>query len=79
MCGQRASTEPGPPPKTLEELEVELEQRLADADAQFLAAVAKAEKDRAERAKHYDRVQGQVRLALLEEPRLPSAQDPRAR
>jgi hypothetical protein len=66
-CGQWKPTEPGPPPKTLEEREAELEQRLADADAQFLAAEAQADKDRAERAKHYNPKREQARLALLEE------------
>lgn len=66
-CGQWKSTEPGPPPKTLEEREAELEQRLADADAQFLAKEAQAEKDRAERAERYDPDRAQARLALLEE------------
>ena len=67
ICGQWTSAEPGPPSKTLEEREAELEQRLADVDAQFLAAEAQAEKDRAERAKYYDPKREQARLALLEE------------
>jgi hypothetical protein len=54
ICGQWTPTEPGPPLKTLEECEAELEQRLADADAQFLAKEAQAEKDRVERTEHYD-------------------------
>jgi hypothetical protein len=40
---------------------------MAEADARFLAAEAQAEKDRAERAKHYDQDRAQARLALLEE------------
>lgn len=67
VCGQWTRTEPKPPSKTLEEYEAEFEQRLADADARFLAAEAQAEKDRAERAKHYDQDRDQARLALLEE------------
>ena len=63
-CGQWKPSEPGPPPKTLEEREAELEQRLADADAQFLAAEAQAEQDRAERSKRYDPKREQARLAL---------------
>src|ERR1700761_1753091 len=51
ICGQWTSTEPKPPPKTIEERWAEIEQRLADADAQLLASEAQAEKDRAERAK----------------------------
>lgn len=57
----------GPPPKRLEEREAELDQRLADADAQFLAAEEQADKDRTERARHYDPDRAQARLALLEE------------
>jgi hypothetical protein len=53
VCGQWTSAEPKPR-KTLEELQAELDQREADADAEFLAAEAQAEKDRAERAQHYD-------------------------
>jgi hypothetical protein len=67
ICGQWTSSEPAPPPKTLEELEAGLEQRLADADAQFLAREEQAESDRAERAKHYDPGRTQAQLALLEE------------
>jgi hypothetical protein len=67
VCGQWTSVEPGPPPKTLEEYEADLERRLADADAQLLAKEAQAEKDRAERAKHYNPDRDQARLALLEE------------
>jgi hypothetical protein len=67
ICGQWTTTEPKPPPKPLEERWAEVEQRLADADAQFLAEEAQAEKDRAERAKHYDPDRVQVRLSLLEE------------
>jgi hypothetical protein len=66
-CGQWTTVEPGPPAKTLEEYEAGLEQRLADADAQFLANEAQAEKDRAERARRYDPDRDQARLALLEE------------
>jgi hypothetical protein len=66
-CGQWTSTEPRPPRKTLEESEAELQQRLAEADARFLAQEAQAEKDRTERTKHYDPDRSQTRLALLEE------------
>jgi hypothetical protein len=65
--GQWTTVEPGPPAKTVEEYEAGLGQRLADADAQFLANEAQAERDRAERAKHYDPEREQARLALLEE------------
>lgn len=64
---QWTSADPSPPGKTLEECEAGLEQRLAEADARFLAAQAQAEQDRAERAKHYDRDRAEARLALLEE------------
>jgi len=67
VCGQWTSAEPEPPGKTLEEYEAELDQRMAEADAWFLAAEAQAEKDRAERAQHYDQDRAQARLALLEE------------
>jgi hypothetical protein len=67
-CGQWTSRDdPAEPRKTLEEYEAELEQRLAEADARFLAAEAQAEQNRAERAEHYDPERAQVRLALLEE------------
>lgn len=66
-CQQWTSTEPGPPGKTLEECEADLEQQLAEADACFLAAEAEAERDRAERAKHFDPGRAQARLAVLEE------------
>jgi hypothetical protein len=56
-------TDPSLPGKTLEEYEAELQQRLAETDARFLAAEAQAEQDRAERAKHYDRDRAEVRLA----------------
>jgi hypothetical protein len=56
-----------PPHKTLEELEAGLEQRLAAAGARFKAEESQAEKDRAERSKHYDPGRAQARLALLEE------------
>ena len=67
VCGQWTCTEPEPPGKTLEEYKAELDQRMAEADARFLAAEAQAEKDRAERLKHYDHDRAQVRLAMLEE------------
>jgi hypothetical protein len=67
VCGQWACAEPEPPGKTLEEYEAELDQRMAEAEARFLAAEKQAEKDRAERAEHYDRDRAQARLALLEE------------
>jgi hypothetical protein len=67
VCGQWISAEPEPPGKTLEEYEAELDQRMAEADARFLAAEAQAEKDRAARAEHYDPDRAQARLALLEE------------
>jgi hypothetical protein len=66
-CGHWKSTEPAPPHKTLEELEAGLEQRLAAAGARFKAEESQAEKDRAERSKHYDPGRAQARLALLEE------------
>ena len=44
-----------------------MEQRMAEADATFLAAEARAEKDHVERAKHYDQDRVQARLVLLEE------------
>jgi hypothetical protein len=53
--------------KTLEERWAEVEQRLADADAQLLVKEAQAEKDRADRAEHYDADREKARLALLEE------------
>jgi hypothetical protein len=62
VCGQWTRAEPEPPGKTLEEYEAELDQRMAEADARFLAAEAQAEKDRAERAKHYDHDRAQARL-----------------
>jgi hypothetical protein len=40
VCGQWTSAEPGPPGKTLEEYEAELDARMAEADARFLAAEA---------------------------------------
>ncbi len=43
VCGQWTSAEPEPPGKTLEEYEAELDQRMAEADARFLAAEAQAE------------------------------------
>ncbi len=66
-CEQWTSTDPASPRKTLEEYEAGLEQRLAEADARFLAEEARAEQDRAERAKHYDPERAQARLAMLEE------------
>jgi hypothetical protein len=67
-CGQWASSDdPFASRKTLEEYEADLEQRLAEADARFLAAEAQAERDRAERTEHYDPVRAQARLALLEQ------------
>ena len=66
-CGQWTSTDPASPRKTLEEYEAEVGQRLAEADARFLAGEARAEQDRAERAKRYDPERDQARLALLEE------------
>jgi hypothetical protein len=67
-CGQWTSgDDPGTPHKTVDECEAELEQRLAEADARFLAAEAQAEHDRAERAEHYDPGRAQARLALLEQ------------
>ena len=67
VCGEWTSAEPESPGKTLEEYEAELEQRMAEADARFLAAEAQAEKDRAERAEHYDEDRAQARKVLLEE------------
>jgi hypothetical protein len=68
ICGQwTCGDELAAPRKTLEEYEAELEQRLAEADARFLAAQAQAEHDRAGRAEHYDPERAQARLALLEE------------
>ena len=52
--------------KTPEEHEAELERWVAAADARFSAEQARAEEDRAERARHYDRDREQARLALLE-------------
>lgn len=67
-CGQWiCSDDPDAPRKTVEEYEAELEQRLAEADARLLAAEAQAERDRAERAKHYEPGRAQARLALLEQ------------
>jgi hypothetical protein len=66
-CEQWTSTEPGPPHKTVEEYEADLEQRLAEADARFLAEEAQAEKDRVERAPRYDPKRAEARLAMLEE------------
>ena len=65
-CGQWTSTELGAPRKTLEEYEAEMEQRLAEADARFLAEEARAESERAERARHFDPGRAQARLAMLE-------------
>ena len=54
-CGQWTySDDPAAPRKTLEETEAEIEQRLAEADARFLAAEAQAVQDRAGRAEHYN-------------------------
>lgn len=67
-CEQWTSTEPGPSAgKTVEEHMAEVEQRLAEADARFLAEEAQAEKDRAERATRYDSERAEARLAMLEE------------
>ena len=66
-CEQWTSADPASPLKTLEEYEAEMRQRLAEADARFLAGEARAEHDRAERAKRYDPEREQARLALLEE------------
>jgi hypothetical protein len=67
--GQWTSIDPAPPGKTMEEREAALEQRLAGADARFLAeqAQAQAEADRAGRACLYDPERAQARLALLEQ------------
>lgn len=67
VCGQWTSAEPESPGKTVGEYEAELDRRMAEADARFLAAEAQAEKDRATRAEHYDQDRAQARLALLEE------------
>jgi hypothetical protein len=45
-AGQWTTVEPGPPPKTLEEYEAGLEQRLVDADAQFLQGGSSGERPR---------------------------------
>lgn len=66
-CGQWACTDSAPPAKTVEEYVTELDQRLVEADARLDAEQAQADKDRAERARHYDPERHQVRLALLEE------------
>lgn len=68
ICGQWTySDDPAAPRKTLEETEAEIEQRLAEVDARFLADDAQAVQDRAGRAEHYDPERAQARLALLEE------------
>ena len=67
LCGQWTSTEPKPPGKTLEEYAAELEQRMAEAEARFLAVEAQAEKIALNARKHYDEDRAQARLALLEE------------
>jgi hypothetical protein len=69
----------GAPPKTLEEYETALQQRLAVTDAQLLAKEAQAEIDRAERPKHCDPEREQARLALLEEQGILADHHPRPR
>jgi DNA repair exonuclease SbcCD ATPase subunit len=68
-CGQWTRTDPAPDPphKSVEEYEAELEQKLAEAEAQPAAKEEQAEQDRAERAARYDAGRAQARLALLEE------------
>lgn len=53
-CGQWTSDHAAALRETVEEYEAEIDQRLAEADARFLAAEAQAERDRAGRAEHYD-------------------------
>jgi hypothetical protein len=50
---------------TAEEYEAEMEQRLAEVDAQVTAELAQAEQDRAERAARYDPERARARLELL--------------
>lgn len=67
-CEQWTSTGPGSPPMVAaEEAEAEADRRMAEADARFAAEKAQTEKDRADRAEHYDSGRAQARLALLEE------------
>jgi hypothetical protein len=66
-CGQWARTDPASPARTPEQYEADLKQRLAEADARYLADQARAEQERADRAPRYDRACEQARLALLEQ------------
>jgi hypothetical protein len=48
-CAEWTTEEPAGPAKTVEEYEAEVEQRLAESEARFLAQEAQAGKDRAAR------------------------------
>jgi hypothetical protein len=66
-CGQWATIGPQPPPRTLEQYQAELDQRLAAAQARLEARQTQAARHRAVHAGHYDPERAAARLALLEE------------
>jgi hypothetical protein len=66
-CAQWTSADAALTARTAEEYQAGLDQRLAEAGARLDTEQARAGRDRAERARHYDPEREQARLALLEQ------------